>query len=70
MDVSKMIAALREECARLDEIIISLEKLSLAGRPRRGQPPAWSRLANVNASHGRNGQNGSTDGASLSLPRD
>jgi hypothetical protein len=70
MDISKMIADLREERERLDEAIVSLEKLSPTGTPRRGRPPAWSRLASVTAPRGGNGQNGSLNAAALSPPRD
>ena len=58
MDISKIIAELRAERARIDEAIVSLERLSLAGTPRRGRPPAWSRVTNLTAPQSRNGQNG------------
>lgn len=64
MDISKVIAELREERERLNEAIISLEKLSLAGAPRRGRPPAWRRVASGAAPRNRNGQNGSANVAS------
>jgi hypothetical protein len=63
MDISKMIAELRGERERLIEAIISLEKLSQMGTPRRGRPPEWSRLASAPAPRNRNGQNGSMSGA-------
>ena len=41
MDVVKMVAALREERARLEEVIIALERLARGQGKRRGRPPAW-----------------------------
>ena len=70
MDISKMIADLQEERSRLDEAIVSLEKLSQTGTPRRGLPPAWSRAASVTAPRNRDGRNGSMNGAGLSSPQD
>jgi len=63
MDILKMIADLRRERACLDEAITSLEKLSQTEPPRRGRPPAWSKVAGVNAPRGRTGQNGAVNGA-------
>jgi len=68
--ISKMIADLHEERSYLDEAIVSLEKLSLAGTPRRGRPPAWSKVASIVAPRNREGQNGSMNGAALSPPPD
>jgi len=69
MDVLKTIAELREERARLDEAIMSLERFSLT-RPRRGRPPAWSRVTSLTGPQSRNGQNGSMNGIALSPPQD
>ena len=67
MDVLKMIAELQEEHARLEEAILSLEKLARAGAPRRGRPPASSKVEAVTAVQpGRNGQNGSANVAGSS----
>jgi hypothetical protein len=41
MDFVKMVAALREERARLEEVIIALERLARGQGKRRGRPPAW-----------------------------
>ena len=41
MDVVKMVAALREERTRLEEVIIALERLARGHGKRRGRPPAW-----------------------------
>jgi hypothetical protein len=69
MDVLKTIAELREERARLDEAITSLEKLALT-RPRRGRPPAWSSVTSLTGPQSRNGHNGSMNGIALSTPQD
>ena len=63
MNILKIIAELREERACLDEVLIGLEKLSLKRTPRRGRPPAWSRVASLTASRSGNGLSGSTNGA-------
>jgi hypothetical protein len=41
MDVSKILAELREERAQIEEAISSLERLALGRGKRRGRPPAW-----------------------------
>ena len=64
MDVQKIIAELREERARLDEVIIGLERLAPDQKPRRGRPPAWSKVGSLNmakSSSGLNGSNGSSN---------
>jgi len=66
MDILKMIAELHEELARIEEAVIILEKLKHTGTPRRGRPPAWSRMAGVMTSPSRNGQNAPLNGAALS----
>ena len=70
MDVLKTIAELREERVRLDEAIISLEKLLPTRPPRRGRPPAWSRVISLTGPQSRNGHNGSMNGIALSPPQD
>ena len=40
MDVGKVLAALRQERARLDEVIVNLERLEQSRERRRGRPPA------------------------------
>jgi hypothetical protein len=69
MDVSRVIAELREERARLQEVIISLEKLSQTRTPRRGRLPTWSKVASVTPHRSWNGQNGSLNGTDLSAPQ-
>ena len=41
MDVSKILAELREERQQIEEAIISLERLAHGRRKRPGRPPAW-----------------------------
>ena len=40
MDVNKILAALRQERAQIEEVIINLELLALTRERRRGRPPA------------------------------
>ena len=54
MDILKVIAELRQECARIDDAIASLERLSSQRTPRRGRPPAWSNLSGLSVSQSRN----------------
>jgi hypothetical protein len=68
MDLSRMIADLREERDRLDRAIISLEKLSPTATPRRGRPPLSSRAANATAP--QNGHNGLAHLAASRPPQD
>jgi hypothetical protein len=41
MDVSKILAELRDERQQLEEAILSLERLARGRGKRRGRPPAW-----------------------------
>lgn len=41
MDVSKILAELRQEREQLEEAILSLERLAAGRGRRRGRPPAW-----------------------------
>jgi hypothetical protein len=41
MDISKILAEMRLERERLEEAILSLERLAAGGAKRRGRPPAW-----------------------------
>jgi DNA invertase Pin-like site-specific DNA recombinase len=41
MDVSKMLAELRQEREQIEEAIMSLERLARGRGKRRGRPPAW-----------------------------
>ena len=63
MNILKIIAELREERACLDEVLIGLEKLSLKRTPRRGRPPAWSRVTSLTGSKSGNGLHNSMNGA-------
>jgi hypothetical protein len=40
MDVNKILAALRQERAQIEEVIVNLEVLALSRERRRGRPPA------------------------------
>lgn len=65
-----MIAELREERARLDEAIVSLERLSHTETPRRGRPPAWTKAVGETAPRSGNGDNSSSNGSALPRPED
>ena len=41
MDVTKILAELKEERQQIEEAIISLERLARGRGRRRGRPPAW-----------------------------
>ena len=41
MDVTKILAELKEERERIEEAIMSLERLARGRGRRRGRPPAW-----------------------------
>lgn len=41
MDISKVLAELREERSQIEEAIIILERLARSRGKRRGRPPAW-----------------------------
>jgi hypothetical protein len=45
MDVTKILAELREEREQLEEAIVSLERLAQGRGRRRGRPPAWMSAA-------------------------
>jgi hypothetical protein len=45
MDVTKIIAELRQEREQIEEAIISLERLARGRGRRRGRPPAWLAIA-------------------------
>lgn len=47
MDVSKILADLREERQQLEEAIVALERIARGRGKRRGRPPAW--MAEVGA---------------------
>ena len=40
MDVSKVLAALRQERTQIEEVIVNLERLEQSRERRRGRPPA------------------------------
>ena len=41
MDVTKMLAELRQEREQIEEAIMTLERLARGRGKRRGRPPAW-----------------------------
>ncbi len=41
MDISKILADLRQEREQLEEAILSLERLAMGRGRRRGRPPSW-----------------------------
>ena len=41
MDLTKMLAELRQEREQIEEAIMSLERLARGRGKRRGRPPAW-----------------------------
>ena len=41
MDVTKMLAELRQEREAIEEAIMTLERLARGRGKRRGRPPAW-----------------------------
>ena len=45
MDVTKILADLREERQQIEEAILSLERLARGRGRRRGRPPAWMSAA-------------------------
>ena len=45
MDVTKILAELREERDQLEEAIVSLERLAQGRGRKRGRPPAWMSAA-------------------------
>jgi hypothetical protein len=45
VDVTKIIAELRQEREQIEEAIISLERLARGRGRRRGRPPAWLTVA-------------------------
>lgn len=45
MDVNKILSELRQERERIEDAIISLERLAQRQGKRRGRPPAWMKQA-------------------------
>jgi hypothetical protein len=41
MDITKMLAELRQEREQIEEAIVTLERLAQGRGRRRGRPPAW-----------------------------
>lgn len=53
MDVSKILADLRDERQQIEEAIVALEKIARARGKRRGRPPAWMNQVAVKKRRGR-----------------
>jgi hypothetical protein len=53
MDITKMIAELRDELVVIDSAILALEQVALGGRKRRGRPPKWMSQAAAPAKYVR-----------------
>jgi hypothetical protein len=45
MDISRILDELRQERVQLGEAILSIERLALGRKTRRGGPPSWLALA-------------------------
>lgn len=52
MDIKKVIQELHEELARIDEAILTLERLR-QGTRRRGRPPNWLTLSEPSSGNSR-----------------
>lgn len=50
MDVTRMLAELRQERQQIEEAIITLERLARGRGKRRGRPPLWLQEAKKRAS--------------------
>ena len=53
MDVTKILAELRQERAQIEEAILSLERLAMGRGRRRGRPPAWMAAVEAPKRRGR-----------------
>jgi hypothetical protein len=53
MDVNNILAELRQERERIEEAILSLERLAIGRGKRRGRPPAWMKEAQEKRPRGR-----------------
>jgi hypothetical protein len=47
MDVTKILAELKQERQQIEEAILSLERLARGRGRRRGRPPAWMASAEI-----------------------
>ena len=53
MDVSKILADLRDERQQIEEAILSLERLARGRGRKRGRPPAWMVETETKSRRGR-----------------
>jgi hypothetical protein len=58
MDVTRMLAELRQERQQIEEAIITLERLARGRGKRRGRPPLWLQEAKKRASAAQGGTAG------------
>jgi hypothetical protein len=56
MDIGNILSQLRQEHEQVSEIIMSLERLAITGRKRRGRPPKWLSEAKVGGDAPRRGR--------------
>ncbi len=66
MDVSKILAELRQEREQLEEAILSLERLARGRGKRRGRPPLW--MAEVKRRGRPPGSKNKTSAAPVAAP--
>lgn len=64
MDVSKILIELRQQRERLEEAILSLERLERGSGKRRGRPPAWMVEAKKRGRPAGSGKNAEASAAS------
>jgi len=64
MDIAKILTQLRHEHERIEEAILSLERLVHGGGHRRGRPPAWLKAVGTKTMTKRQGSpSGKSQGA-------
>jgi len=70
MLIREIIAELHDELARLERVIVGLEKLLPAKMPGNAHSAARTGSSGAATHRNRHGQRGSMNGAHLSAPRD
>jgi len=69
MDVTKILADLREERQQIEEAILSLERLARGRGRRRGRPPAWMAEVTVKRRGRPPGSKNKTSNAAAIAPK-
>jgi hypothetical protein len=69
MDVTKILAELREERQQIEEAILSLERLARGRGRRRGRPPSWMADVDVPRKRGRPPGSKNKNGNAASSPK-